>query len=53
VDDGEVVVRQRMTATLSADHRALDGAAAARFLGTLAHTLKTPETWDAADAAAE
>jgi pyruvate dehydrogenase E2 component (dihydrolipoamide acetyltransferase) len=53
VEDGEVVVRQRMTATLSADHRALDGAAAARFLGTLAHTLKTPETWDATDAAAE
>ena len=31
-----------MTATLSADHRALDGADAARFLGTLKETLERP-----------
>jgi pyruvate dehydrogenase E2 component (dihydrolipoamide acetyltransferase) len=48
VEDGEVVVGRRMTATISADHRALDGAAAARFLGTLAATLKAPHTWDVA-----
>jgi pyruvate dehydrogenase E2 component (dihydrolipoamide acetyltransferase) len=46
VDDGEVVVRQRMTATISADHRALDGAAAARFLGTLGGLLTAPQRWD-------
>jgi pyruvate dehydrogenase E2 component (dihydrolipoamide acetyltransferase) len=51
VMDGKVVVGQRMTATISADHRALDGAAAARFLGTLGATLKRPDTWDAADGA--
>jgi pyruvate dehydrogenase E2 component (dihydrolipoamide acetyltransferase) len=53
VEDGQVVVRQRMTATISADHRALDGAAAARFLGTLAETLARPESWDAVADAAE
>lgn len=31
-----------MTATLSADHRALDGVDAARFLGTLKQTLEAP-----------
>ena len=51
VKDGQVVVGQRMTATISADHRALDGAAAARFLGTLAHVLAAPEAWDAAGGA--
>jgi pyruvate dehydrogenase E2 component (dihydrolipoamide acetyltransferase) len=50
VEDGEVVVRQRMTATLSADHRALDGAAAGRFFETLASTLAAPEVWTAGDA---
>ncbi len=34
-ENGEVVSRSLMTATLSADHRAVDGADAARFLGTL------------------
>lgn len=47
VEDGQVVVRQRMTATISADHRAVDGAAAARFMGTLASSLLRPEAWDA------
>jgi pyruvate dehydrogenase E2 component (dihydrolipoyllysine-residue acetyltransferase) len=53
VEHGQVVARPRMTATVSADHRALDGAAAARFLGTLAATLATPGSWDAADAGAQ
>jgi pyruvate/2-oxoglutarate dehydrogenase complex dihydrolipoamide acyltransferase (E2) component len=34
-----------MTATLSADHRAVDGAAAARFLGDLKARLQSPGTW--------
>jgi pyruvate dehydrogenase E2 component (dihydrolipoamide acetyltransferase) len=53
VEDGRVVARQRMTATISADHRALDGAAAARFLGTLATMLASPGTWDDPPAVAE
>jgi pyruvate dehydrogenase E2 component (dihydrolipoamide acetyltransferase) len=48
VEDGKVVVGRRMTATISADHRALDGAAAARFLATLGTTLKSPQAWDVA-----
>jgi pyruvate dehydrogenase E2 component (dihydrolipoamide acetyltransferase) len=51
VEDGEVVVRRRMTATISADHRALDGAAAARFLGTLGGLVAAPERWDGEPAA--
>ena len=34
VEEGSVVVRRVMTATLAADHRAVDGAQAARFLDT-------------------
>lgn len=39
VRDGEIVVRQMMTATLSADHRAVDGAAAAQLLADLKQLL--------------
>ena len=39
---GSVVIRQVLQATLSADHRAVDGAAAARFLGTLKGRLEQP-----------
>lgn len=42
VRDGAVVARRVMTATLSADHRAVDGASAARFLGTLKRYLELP-----------
>ncbi|MEO5966100.1 MAG: dihydrolipoamide acetyltransferase family protein, partial [Candidatus Limnocylindrales bacterium] len=42
VRDGQVVVRRIMGATMSADHRALDGAGAARFLGTLKTLLEAP-----------
>lgn len=41
VEDGVVVVRSMMTATLSADHRAVDGAQAARFLGTFKARLES------------
>ena len=40
--DGEVVPRDRMTLTLSIDHRACDGATGARFLGELAELLENP-----------
>ncbi len=39
---GAVTVRRVMTATLSADHRAVDGAGAARFLATLGTLLEAP-----------
>jgi len=45
VRNGQIVVRRLMTATLSADHRAVDGATAARFLGTLNGRLQDPDTW--------
>jgi pyruvate dehydrogenase E2 component (dihydrolipoamide acetyltransferase) len=40
---GTIVIRQVIQATLSADHRAVDGAAAARFLGTLKGRLERPQ----------
>jgi pyruvate dehydrogenase E2 component (dihydrolipoamide acetyltransferase) len=47
VRDAQVVVRRIMQATLSADHRAVDGAGAARFLGTLKSLLEAPAAWAA------
>jgi pyruvate dehydrogenase E2 component (dihydrolipoamide acetyltransferase) len=40
--DGEVVIRPMLTATLTADHRAVDGAPAADFLRTLKTLLEEP-----------
>jgi len=40
--DGEVVVRPMMTMTLTVDHRAVDGAPAADFLGTVKSMLEEP-----------
>lgn len=42
VRDGQVVVRDLMKVTLSVDHRALDGAVAARFLQELKRLLEQP-----------
>ena len=42
VVDGEVVVRQRMELTLTCDHRAIDGATGARFLGDVKSFLEEP-----------
>jgi len=42
VEDGKVVPAAMMTLSLSVDHRVLDGARAARFLGDLAELLETP-----------
>jgi len=38
----EIVVGQRMSTTLSADHRVIDGAVAAHFLKALKHYIETP-----------
>ena len=40
--DGAVVSRSRLRVTLTADHRIIDGAAAARFLSTLVTLLENP-----------
>jgi pyruvate dehydrogenase E2 component (dihydrolipoamide acetyltransferase) len=45
VRDGEVVVRRTLTATLSADHRVVDGVAAARFLERLKGLVEGPAGW--------
>ncbi|MGQ9541701.1 MAG: dihydrolipoamide acetyltransferase family protein [Armatimonadota bacterium] len=42
LDDDTVVVRSRMKVTISADHRALDGAVAAEFLRELKAILENP-----------
>ena len=42
VVDGQVIVRNRMKVTLSADHRAIDGAMAARFLQEVKRLLEEP-----------
>jgi pyruvate dehydrogenase E2 component (dihydrolipoamide acetyltransferase) len=42
VREGQVVVRDMMKVTLSVDHRALDGATAARFLQDLKRLLEQP-----------
>ncbi|MFM7320295.1 MAG: dihydrolipoamide acetyltransferase family protein, partial [Armatimonadota bacterium] len=39
---GQLVVGKRMKVTLSADHRVVDGADAARFLGSLKRLLENP-----------
>lgn len=42
-DDGRVVLRWRLRATLSADHRAVDGMTGAEFLGAFKAVLEHPE----------
>ncbi|GJL54050.1 MAG: acetyltransferase component of pyruvate dehydrogenase complex [Nitrospirales bacterium] len=42
VENDTVIIDQRMTVTLSCDHRVLDGAQAALFLQTLKKTLEAP-----------
>lgn len=45
-DGDELVARSLVTLTVSADHRAVDGADVARFLGTLKTTIESPRTLD-------
>ncbi len=44
VRDGEIVIGQRMKLSVSADHRAVDGAEVARFLQTVRGYLERPMT---------
>ena len=43
VREGEIVVREMMTLSLTADHQVVDGAVAARFLQSLQEALEQPE----------
>lgn len=42
VRDGQMVIRRQLTASLSSDHRVVDGALAARFLKELQRLVETP-----------
>ncbi len=42
VENGEIVVGQRMKVTLSCDHRVVDGATGAKFLNTFKEILEDP-----------
>jgi pyruvate dehydrogenase E2 component (dihydrolipoamide acetyltransferase) len=42
VVEGEVVVRQMVTLSLTFDHRLVDGAPAARFLQRIKHLVEQP-----------
>jgi pyruvate dehydrogenase E2 component (dihydrolipoamide acetyltransferase) len=44
VDNGQVVPGKRMKVTLSSDHRVVDGASCAEFLGTVRRFLENPTT---------
>jgi pyruvate dehydrogenase E2 component (dihydrolipoamide acetyltransferase) len=43
VADGQITIRKLMTATLSADHRVVDGVLAARFLQRVKDLLEAPQ----------
>jgi pyruvate dehydrogenase E2 component (dihydrolipoamide acetyltransferase) len=42
-NDTEIRIRDMLTMTLSVDHRVVDGALAARFIGRIRHHLENPE----------
>jgi len=42
VEDGQLVVRQRMRVTMSCDHRVIDGATGAKFLQTVRRYIENP-----------
>jgi len=44
VKDGEIAIGQMMSMTLSADHRATDGAQGAEFMNAVRHALEKPTT---------
>jgi pyruvate dehydrogenase E2 component (dihydrolipoamide acetyltransferase) len=46
VVNGALCIRNIMTATLACDHRAVDGALAARFLENIKHHLETPTCFE-------
>ena len=43
--DGKPGIRPMMSMTLSSDHRVVDGARAAEFLGDVANAIRHPEQW--------
>jgi pyruvate dehydrogenase E2 component (dihydrolipoamide acetyltransferase) len=45
VVDGQIVVRDRLTLSLTFDHRVVDGAPAARFLKDLRQGIEQPAAW--------
>ncbi len=45
VSDNQVIVRSQLTLSLTFDHRAIDGAPAARFLQTVAQAIANPSAW--------
>lgn len=45
VRSGDVVIRNMLTATLSVDHRVIDGVGGARFLETFKRVVELPENW--------
>ncbi len=45
VIDGAVAIRPKLTATLSADHRVVDGASAAAFLADLRASIEAAADW--------
>lgn len=47
VRDGEIVVRDMMKITVSADHRVVDGADGARFVNAVKEKLEDMAVWDA------
>jgi pyruvate dehydrogenase E2 component (dihydrolipoamide acetyltransferase) len=42
VRDGKIVIATQMKATLSADHRAVDGALGAQLMGAFKHYIESP-----------
>ncbi|MFV5617018.1 2-oxo acid dehydrogenase subunit E2, partial [Acinetobacter baumannii] len=42
VENGNVVVREIVTATLSCDHRVIDGAVGAKFLASFKQFVENP-----------
>ena len=44
VKDGALAIGKRMTVTMSCDHRVIDGALGAKFLGVLVEQLEHPES---------
>jgi pyruvate dehydrogenase E2 component (dihydrolipoamide acetyltransferase) len=45
VFQGQVVPRHMLALSLTFDHRAVDGAPAARFLDTMRQFVETPALW--------
>ena len=43
--ENQIVPRDRMTLSLTFDHRIVDGAPAARFLQTVSQAIETPSAW--------